>query len=105
MILVEMIPASLHIDNARLADMCRRHGVRRLSLFGSALHGSFDAQSDVDILVEFLPETSPSLLELGALQQELSELIGREVDLKTLGFLSRYFRAQVLSEAVPLYAA
>jgi predicted nucleotidyltransferase len=100
-----MIPASLHLDDARLSDICRRYGVSKLSLFGSVLHGSSDAQSDVDILVEFPPRATPSLLELGALQQELADLMGREVDLKTPGFLSRYFRAQVLSEALPLYAA
>ncbi len=100
-----MSPHSLQLDDARLTDLCRRYGVLKLSLFGSLLHGNSEPQSDVDILVEFPPLATPSLLELGALQQELSELIGREVDLKTPGFLSRYFRAQVLSEALPLYAA
>jgi predicted nucleotidyltransferase len=100
-----MTPATLHLDDAQLAAICRRYGVLKLSIFGSVLHGNSDSQSDVDILVEFPPLATPSLLELGGLQQELSELVGREVDLKTPGFLSRYFRAQVLSEALPLYAA
>lgn len=96
---------SLKIPSALLADICRRHGVWRLSLFGSVLREDFGPESDIDVLVEFPEGQSPSLLELGGLQQELSCLLGREVDLKTPEFLSRYFRDKVIAEAVLQYAA
>lgn len=95
-----------------IADFCRRHGVARLSLFGSILREpspeggyGFRPTSDVDMLVEFLPGESKSLLDLGGMLMELREMLGREVDLRTPRDLSRYFRDQVLREARPLYAA
>jgi len=63
----------------------------------------FHAESDVDILVEFIPQFTPSLLDLVRLESKLSSLIGRKVDLKTPSELSRYFRDQVLNEALPQY--
>lgn len=95
-----------------IADFCRRHGVARLSLFGSILrepsteggHG-FRPTSDVDVLVEFLPGKTPSLLRFAGMQMELSQLIGREVQLSTPPMLSRYFRGEVLREARLLHAA
>jgi hypothetical protein len=95
----------IEIPQQRIADFCRRHGVQRLSLFGSILREDFGPASDVDILVEFLPDVRYSLLDLGGMWMELREMIGREVDLKTPLDLSRYFRDQVVSSARPLYAA
>jgi predicted nucleotidyltransferase len=88
----------------RIAAFCRQHHVRRLALFGSALRDDFTSQSDVDVLVEF-----ESGVRVGwsffAMQDELSEILGRKVDLNTEGFLSRYFRDRVLAEAKDLYVA
>lgn len=95
-----------------IAQTCRRHGVARLSLFGSILRPpspeggyGFRPTSDVDILVEFLPGARPTLMSLARMENELSELIGREVDLRTPLELSRYFRDEVLREARLLHAA
>lgn len=96
----------IEIPNEALADLCRRHGVARLALFGSILRDDFEpGRSDIDVLVEFPPGQTPSLLDLGGLVMELRDLFGREVDLKTPGFLSRYFRDRVVREARTLYAA
>lgn len=94
----------LAVDRARVAEFCRRHHIRRLALFGSVLRADFGPTSDVDVLVEFEPDHVPGLAFF-TMQQELSTLIGRSVDLNTPGFLSRYFRETVLKEAEPLYVA
>lgn len=88
-----------------VAALCRRYGVARLSLFGSILTPAFRADSDVDILVEFLPETRIGYLGMGRFQAELSDLLGRKVDLRTPDELSRYFRADVVREARVQYVA
>ena len=85
-----------------LAAFCRRHYVRRLSLFGSALRDDFGPESDLDILVEFEPGHTPGFAFFG-MQDELSELFGRKVDLNTPAFLSRYFRQDVLESAQVQY--
>lgn len=95
----------IHLDPEALQAICRRYGVLRLSLFGSVLRDDFTPESDVDVLVEFLPGKTPSLLSLGGMQMELTQMIGREVDLKTPGFLSCYFRDQVLQSAEVRYVA
>lgn len=95
----------LPISDDELAAFCRRHSVARLSLFGSALRDDFRADSDIDILIQFLPDATPSLLDLGAMQQELCDLTGRQVDLKTPEFLSPAIRDRVLREAQLRYAA
>jgi hypothetical protein len=99
-----MVYHGIQFDRERLAEFCRRHGVAKLSLFGSILRDDFGPESDIDVLVEFRGPT-PSLFDLGGMQVELSELFGREVDLKTPGFISRHFRDQVLREARTQYAA
>jgi uncharacterized protein len=87
-----------------LGSVCERHHISRLSLFGSALKGTARPDSDVDLLVEFAPDARPSLLDLAAIEQELSALLaGRRVDVRTAEDLSRYFRDEVLREAVVQY--
>jgi uncharacterized protein len=100
-----MIHHGLKLDEQQIGDFCKHHGIRRLSLFGSVLRDDFRPDSDVDVLVEFDPGCTPSLLDLGGMQVELSELLGRTVDLKTPGFLSRYFRDAVMRAAEVQYAA
>ena len=93
------------IPKDELAAFCRRHHIRKLSLFGSVLRDDFGPDSDVDVLVEFAPEHVPGLIRLMGMQEELSQMIGRAVDLRTLGEISRYFRDRVLASAEVQYAA
>jgi predicted nucleotidyltransferase len=95
--------ALVSMDQQKVAAFCRKHHIRRLALFGSTLHGDSMADSDLDVLVEFEPDHVPGLAFF-AMEAELSELLGREVDLNTPGFLSPYFREQVLAEAEVYYA-
>jgi len=92
------------VPHDELAGFCRRHGIRRLAFFGSALRDDFGPASDVDVLVEFLPGRTPGLAFF-AMQDELSQILGRKVDLNTPGFISRHFRDEVLAEAEDLYVA
>jgi hypothetical protein len=92
----------LPITREALADFCRRHHIRRLSVFGSAIRDDFTSDSDVDVLVEFEAGHTPGLA-LFTMEDELTMLLGRKVDLNTPGFLSSYFRERVLSEAVVQY--
>lgn len=97
-----------HIDvpRGRIAEFCRKHGIRRLAVFGSALRDDFGPDSDIDLLVEFEPDRIPTLFDIAGMEQELSALFGgRKVDLRTPEDLSRYFRQQVLAEAEVQYAA
>jgi len=96
--------ARIDIPKEKLAEFCRRNRIRRLSLFGSVLREDFGPQSDVDVLVEFEPETRVGL-RFFTMEQELSTLLGRKVDLNTPGFLSKYFRDEVLAEAEVQYDA
>lgn len=87
-----------------IESFCQRHRIRRLSLFGSILRDDFGEGSDVDVLVEFRPGEAPGWDFFG-MEDELSTIVGRKVDLNTPGFLDRYFRHKVLAEALPLYEA
>jgi len=95
-----------HIDipKEEVAEFCRRNHIRRLALFGSVLRDDFGPDSDVDVLVEFEPGHVPGLAFF-EMERELAELLGRKVDLNTPGFLSRYFREEVLAEAEVQYDA
>ena len=90
------------VDGDEIGEFCRRHHVRRLAVFGSAIRDDFRAGSDVDVLVEFDPDHIPGLAFFG-MEIELSEILGHKVDLNTPEFLSPYFRDQVLSEAETVY--
>ena len=88
------------IPRARLGQFCRRHRIRKLAFFGSVLRPDFRPESDVDVLVEFEPESKVGFFELYDLEQELSQILGgRKVDLNTPQCLSIYFREQALTEA------
>lgn len=95
----------IEIDEESLARFCRRSGIRRLSFFGSVLGDDFGPKSDVDVLVEFAPDAGIGLFEFVDLQRELSELLGREVDLHTPASLSHFFRKRVVDSAEVAYAA
>jgi predicted nucleotidyltransferase len=94
--------ARIAIDHQRLAGFCRRNHIRRLALFGSVLRDDFRADSDVDVLVEFELGHVPGL-RFFALEMELSEILGRKVDLNTPSFLSPHFRSRILVEAEVQY--
>ena len=90
----------LPLEPIALAALCRRHGIRKLSLFGSELKGTARPDSDIDLLVEFVEGAKPSLLDMAQIEIELSELLGgRRIDLRTPAELSRYFRDEVLRTA------
>jgi len=95
----------LPLDSDVLAQLCRRHRILKLSLFGSQLKGSARPDSDVDLLVEFEPGQEPGLIGVANLEAELSALLGgRRVDLRTARDLSRYFREDVVRSAEVQYA-
>ncbi len=85
-----------------LQQLCERYFISSLSLFGSTIHGDAQPGSDLDILVEFLPGHIPGF-DFVQIQDDLTVLFKRKVDLHTANSLSRYFRDQVLKEAVPVY--
>ena len=93
------------VDKIRLADLCRRYGVRELSLFGSAVRGEVRPGSDVDVMVEFDGSVRIGLLKFESLREELEALSGRKVDLVTKGGLKPWIRPHVLKEARVIYAA
>ena len=95
----------LEDKRAELIVFCRRHRIARLSLFGSVLRGDARADSDIDLLVEFTPESRVSLFDLGGMIMELREMLGCDVDLRTPQGLSPYFRDEVVRTAKLLYAA
>jgi len=92
------------IPQEEIARFCRRNKIRRLALFGSVLRDDFTPESDIDVLVEFEPGERVGL-RFFALEQELSELLGRKVDLNTPGFLSKDFREEIQLHAEVLYDA
>jgi predicted nucleotidyltransferase len=94
----------VRLPKDKTAAFCRRHYIRKLSVFGSVLHGDARPDSDLDVLVEFDSGHVPGLAFFG-MEQELSELLGRKVDLNMPQFLSPYFRDVVLAEAEVQYAA
>ena len=95
----------IEIPERVVARFCRRYHIRRLSLFGSILRDDFGPGSDIDVLVEFEPGCVPGLLRMAGLEIELSDVVGRKVDLRTPAELSRHFREQVLKEAKVQYVA
>jgi hypothetical protein len=96
--------AQIAIPQEQIEAFCKRHHIRRLSLFGSVLSNDFRPDSDVDVLVEFAPGFTPGLAFFG-MQEELSAIFGREVDLNTPNFLSPRFREEARSSAEERYVA
>lgn len=95
----------LPLSDAEIRAFCQKQHIRRLALFGSVLRDDFGPSSDIDMLVEFEPGHVPGLLRLAAMERELSAMIGgRRIDMRTPRDLSRYFRADVIAQAVVQYA-
>ena len=93
---------ALDIPREEIAAFCRHHHIRRMALFGSILRGDVGPDSDIDVLVEFDPDHIPGLAFF-AMQRQLSQILGHEVDLNTPQFLSPYFRQQVQDEAAVVF--
>lgn len=102
LVYIDIMQPRIAVPRERIAEFCRRNHIRRLAFFGSVLREDFTPDSDVDVLVEFEEGKTPGFAFF-VMQDELSEILGRKVDLNTPGFLSDYFRGRVLDEAQTLY--
>jgi len=94
---------NLTIEQDEIDDFCKRNHISKLSLFGSVLRDNFRLDSDVDVLVEFVPGHVPGFITFSRMQNELSEILGRQVDLRTSESLSDYFRDEVEANAELIY--
>ena len=88
-----------NMSKDKLVEFCKRNYIKKLSLFGSALSGSFEPDSDIDLLVEFEEDHTPGLFSIVRMEMELADVLGRKVDLRTPEDLSRYFRDEVIRNA------
>ncbi len=95
---------NLTISEDKIKRFCREYGIRKLSLFGSALRPDFGVESDVDILAEFQPGHTPGYFSLLDMEVELTDIFrGHKADLRTPEELSKYFREEVIANAKVLY--
>jgi predicted nucleotidyltransferase len=94
----------IKVPRRQIREFCRKNRIRKLALFGSVLRDDFRPDSDVDMVVEFEPGARVGL-SFFRMQDELSTLLGRPVDLNTPASLSRYFRDDVLATADVLYVS
>jgi uncharacterized protein len=93
---------AINIPRDKIAEFCQKNSIDKLSLFGSLLRSDFRSDSDIDLMVEFMP--APKIgLPIVSMEIELTEMLGRKVDLRTPAELSRYFRQKVLDSAQVLY--
>ncbi len=93
------------IPKDKLVDFCIRNHIRKLSVFGSSVRGELQTDSDIDLLVEFERDLTPGLFSIVKMEMELTKMLGRKVDLRTLEDLSRYFRDEVVQNAKLQYHA
>src|SRR5438309_1582855 len=100
-----MSSAIIELPVVAIAEICRRYGVRELSVFGSAARGELRVESDIDLLVEFEPEARVGLIKFARISRELEAALGSRVDLVTKRGLKPYVRTEVLREARLVYAA
>lgn len=100
---IELIQPKINIPMKKIRDFCLKNYIQSLALFGSVLTEHFNKSSDVDVLVQFEEQHTPGLIRLSELEIELSEIFGRQVDLRTPKELSRHFRNEVITGAYRLY--
>jgi uncharacterized protein len=93
----------INIPQKWIDGFCKAHHIVRLALFGSVLSDHFSEASDVDVLVEFDPEHVPGLFSIVEMKEELSQNIGREVDLRTPEDISKLFRNEIIQQSYLLY--
>jgi len=94
-----------YVPKKNLAEFCLKHYIKKLSLFGSMQRNQMHPKSDIDLLVEFEPGHVPGLITLAGIEIELTNMLGKKVDLRTPGDLSRYFRDHVVKTAEVQYEA
>ena len=99
------IAPGIVLRESQIAEICRRYHLKELSVFGSAARGEMRPDSDIDLLVDFLPGARPGLLDLSAMKREFSDLVGRPVDLAVKPGLKPRIRSRVLADAQVVYAA
>ena len=100
--------ALIENHQSEIASLCRRHGIKRLELFGSAARGTdFNSNSDIDLFVEFLDYESPSLADQWfGIQEDLDKMLGRHVDLTSIRAVDNpYFLEVANRHREILYAA
>lgn len=95
---------AIRVPQATLAAFCKRNHIRRLSFFGSVLRDDFTPESDVDVLVEFEPGHTPGFAFF-SMQDELSNLLGRSVDLNTPGSFGPRLRPIILASVEDAFVA
>lgn len=100
-----MADIKIDIPRDKVAEFCRRHRIRRLSLFGSVLREDFRADSDVDVLVEFEPEAKIGFIALSRMQRELSALLQRQVDIVPRSGLKPVIRDSIMADEEVIYAS
>jgi predicted nucleotidyltransferase len=101
-----MVSHNINVPMEKIAEFCRKWKVRRFSLFGSVLREDFGPDSDVDVLLSFLPDSTWDLLDLVDMRDELVALFGREVDLvEEEGLRNPFRRSSILSTRQVVYAA
>ena len=99
------IAAGINPSGTELAEICRRYQIKELSLFGSAVRGEMRPDSDIDLLVEFMPDANVSLFGHFDAEEELSRLVGKKVDLVSKTALRGRLRNEILAEARSIYEA
>ncbi|MFW6159762.1 MAG: nucleotidyltransferase family protein [Acidobacteriota bacterium] len=98
------INKEITVQKDKIAEFCKKHHIKRLSIYGSALRDDFKPESDIDVLVDFEPEHIPSFFKLFEMEAELSDIFGgRKVEIRTPQDLSRYFRDKVMKESEHQY--
>jgi len=98
-----MAKISLRFNQKKIELFCKKYHIIYLALFGSVLTSKFSKESDVDVLVKFEKKHVPHLLGMVTIESELSNIIGKKVDLKTPNDLSPYFRDEVIARAKTIY--
>ncbi|MBT9258568.1 MAG: nucleotidyltransferase family protein [Clostridiales bacterium] len=95
----------VEIPEEQIAQFCQRYGIRELSLFGSVLRDDFGSYSDIDVLVDFAPGKAVSLFQLMDMEDELSQMLGRKVDLVVKPALRGRVRDSILNNREVMYVA
>jgi len=93
----------IDLSEDKIKKFCQRNRIRRLSLFGSVLREDFGPESDIDVLVEFEPETNVGLITLAGMEIELGQMLGYKVEIHTVKGLNPHFRDEVLDQAEVQY--
>lgn len=99
-----MVIGQIDLPMERIAEICQKYRVRELSIFGFALREDFRSDSDIDVLVDFFPAHGLGLLDYLSCQHDLSDVIGREVDLVQKSGLKKFVKDEVLRTRRVIYA-